>query len=116
MTKSDNATDESINHEVLDLLDRISDKIMERGILSEYIEEGSLAGVTLRINGNKKVFELIIKLQVDGREEMEMSDDEWDYITERVSSYFEEKGFWPEIEKFGYLEENSDGFDVKIVD
>ena len=44
------------------------------------------------------------------------SDDEWDYITERVSSYFEEKGFWPEIEKFGYLEENSDGFDVKIVD
>ena len=93
MTKSDNANDESINHEVLDLLDRISDKIMERGILSEYIEEGSLAGVTLRINGNKEVFELIIKLQVDGREEMEISDDEWDYITERVSSYFEEKGF-----------------------
>ena len=116
MTKSDNANDESINHEVLDLLDQISDKIMERGILSEYIEEGSLAGVTLRINGNKEVFELIIKLQVDGREEMEISDDEWDYITERVSSYFEEKGFWPEIEIFGYLEENSDGFDVKIVD
>ena len=49
--------------------------------------------MTLRINGNKEVFELIIKLQVDGREEMKLSDDEWDYITERVSSYFEEKGF-----------------------
>ena len=27
MTKSDNANDESINHEVLDLLDQISDKL-----------------------------------------------------------------------------------------
>lgn len=100
--------------EVLDFMEAVSNKIMETGILTQYIEEGSLSLVSLSISGDKDSFEIIVKLSIDDRDDSELTDDEWDYITERVNVYFSEKQLWPELEAFGYKESNSDGFDVVV--
>jgi len=101
-------------NEVIDILEEISGKIMERGFLSEHIEEGNLSLVSLSIDGNKETFEIIIKLTIDERDDSELTDDEWDYITERVNAYFQEKKLWSGLEACGFTEDNCDGFDVEV--
>ena len=104
----------TVDEKAADLLEKVSDKIMETGILTQYIEEGELSVVSLSISGDKETFEIVIKLSIDDRDDTELSDDEWDYITERVNLYFQEKQIWPELEALGYKDDNSDGFDAVV--
>ena len=106
----------TVDDKVADLLENVSDKIMETGLLTQYIEDGELALVSLSISGNKETFEIVIKLSIDDRDDTELSDDEWDYITEKVNLYFQEKQIWPELEALGYKNDNSDGFDAVVED
>jgi hypothetical protein len=96
------------------LLNSISDKIMETGILTKHIERGHLAIVGLEIDGDEDAFSVIIKLTIDDRDSDEVTDDEWDSITEEVGRYFREKQFWALLAEHGFSEQNSDGFDVVI--
>ena len=57
-------------------------------------------------------FEIIIEAKIDDRGNDEITEDEWDYVTERTSAYFEQKGFWSELEELGLKEENFEGFDL----
>jgi len=97
-----------------DLLQSISDKLMETGILTKFVEDGCLAAVSLEIHGDEDVFTILIKLTIDDRDDEESTDDEWDNITEEVTRYFNSKQLWALMEEQGYREENSDGFDVVI--
>ena len=96
------------------LLEQISDKIMETGLLTKFVEDGSLAIVSLSTDGDQKGFEIIINLTIDDRNDDEPNDDEWDNITEEVSRYFESKKLWSLLAEKGWQEEVCDGFDVKI--
>ena len=105
-----------IDEKTADILEKVSDNIMETGLLTQYIEEGQLSVVSLSISGNKETFEIVIKLSIDDRDDTELTDDEWDYITEKVNLYFQEKKIWTELEALGYKEDNSDGFDAEVED
>tara|TARA_B100000963_G_C22560754_1_gene641206 strand:- start:990 stop:1298 length:309 start_codon:yes stop_codon:yes gene_type:complete len=96
------------------LLEQISDKIMETGLLTKFVEDGSLAIVSLSTDGDQNGFEIIINLTIDDRNDDEPNDDEWDNITEEVSRYFESKKLWSLLAEKGWQEEVCDGFDVKI--
>jgi hypothetical protein len=96
-----------------DYLSEISDKIMETGILTQYVEHGHLATVSLEKNEVAETgFEIIIEAKIDDRGNNEITEDEWDYVTERTSAYFEQKGFWSELEELGLKEESFEGFDL----
>lgn len=97
-----------------ELLESIADKIMEKGLLTKFVEDGSLAIVSLSTEGDKNGFEIIINLTIDDRNDDEPNDDEWDNITEEVSRYFESKKLWSLLSEKGWQEDVCDGFDVKI--
>lgn len=96
------------------LLESISDKIMETGLLTKFVENGRLAIVSLSTDGDQNGFEIIINLTIDDREDDEPNDDEWDNITEEVARYFESKKLWSLLAEKGWQEDVCDGFDVKI--
>ena len=60
--------------EMEQLLEQISDKIMETGLLTKFVEDGSLAIVSLSTDGDQKGFE-IINLTIDDRNDDEPNDD-----------------------------------------
>ena len=97
-----------------DLMEAISDKVMETGLLTSCVEDGDLATVSLSVKEEEGGFQIMIDLGIDDREDQEVGEDEWDNITETIAHYFTEKQFWPELEKLGFAEEKCYGFDVQI--
>ena len=96
------------------LLEAISDKIMETGILTQYVEDGSLATVSLKIESSEDGFEIIVIIDCNDRSSGELSDDEDDYICERLDIYFEQKGFWAEFDSLGYPLDDFLGFITEV--
>lgn len=103
--------------EVRDLLDEMSDKLMQNGYLSEYILEGELDLINFDIyngeNDNGKFYELRITLDINDRES-DIEEKEGYDIADFVEEYLEEKGFDELLLETGYnlTENNFDGFTV----
>tara|TARA_B110000858_G_C17797387_1_gene473237 strand:+ start:689 stop:1528 length:840 start_codon:yes stop_codon:yes gene_type:complete len=104
----------SSNYTVENLLEAISDKIMETGILTQYIDDGSLATVSLKIDSSEDGFEIVVIIDCNDRSLGELSDDEDDYICERLDIYFEQKGFWAEFDSLGYPLDDFLGFITEV--
>ena len=105
-----------MSEELNSLCDSISDKIMETGLITDLIEDGSLATVTLRVTGEKDAWTLNIDLVIDDRESDEISEDEDDDICDNVQMYITEKGLEGEFEKLGYESDNRDSTIVNLVE
>ena len=104
----------SSNSTAENLLEAISDKIMETGILTQYIEDGSLATVSLKIDSSEEGFEIIVIIDCNDRSSGELSDDEDDYICERLDVYFKQKRFWDEFDSVGYSLDDFLGFITEV--
>lgn len=96
------------------LLDSISDKIMETGLLTDCIEDGSLATVSLSLSGDKDYWELFINVIVDDRTSDALDVDEEESISDTVSGYFQDSKLLKEFEKLGY--KTFAGFEAKLVE
>jgi|SaaInlStandDraft_6_1057023.scaffolds.fasta_scaffold126552_1 hypothetical protein len=101
---------------IVELCQKIGDKIMERGLLTFALADGNLTCVTLRVKGNKDTFSIIVELECEGRGQKNLSDDEDDKIVDIVDGYFESKQFWSHFEDIGYSRNGCDGFASKLVE
>ena len=92
--------------DIRQLLEDISDKLMERGLLTASIEDGSLGTVSLRISGDQSDWTLHIDLTIDDRVSDELSLDEDEDICDIVDLYLLEKGLDQDLERLGYSLDN----------
>ena len=105
-----------MSEELNSLCDTISDKIMEIGLITNLVEDGSLATVTLRVAGQKDAWTLNIDLVIDDRDSDEISEDEDDEICDTVQMYITNKGLDDEFEGLGYILDNRDSIIVNLVE
>ena len=112
INKENDISDELLN----ELCDSISDKIMETGLLTEFIEDGSLATVSLRVAGSKSSWQMYVDLVIDDRESGELSLDEDEDICDAVDIYCIEKELNAEFESLGYLMDNREMITAVLVE
>jgi hypothetical protein len=105
-----------MSEELNDLCEGISDKIMETGLLTGFIEDGSLATVSLRVTGEKDAWTLNIDLVIDDRDSDEISEDEDDEICDNVQMFITSKGLDEEFEGLGFELDNRDSIIVNLVE
>ena len=103
------------NEELKNYLDSITDKIEQRGLLTQFIEDGSLSYVQLDIRQHDTWWEMLITVGVDDREDENISDDEEENISDFVSEFCEENDFISELERLGNIDFNK-GFDGWITE
>lgn len=89
---------------------------METGLLTDFIEDGSLSTVSLRVSGKKSEWSMYIDVVVDDRESDEISEDEDENICDALDMYFTEKGLNEEFESLGYSENDRDTIRVVLVE
>ena len=105
-----------MSEELNDLCEGISDKIMETGLLTGFIEDGSLATVSLRVTGEKDAWTLNIDLVIDDRDSDEISEDEDDEICDNVQMFITSKGLDEGFEGLGFELDNRDSIIVNLVE
>ncbi len=102
-----------MTEELEDLCETISDKIMEIGLLTNLIDDGSLATVSLRVTGEKNDWSMYIDVGIEDRDSDEISDDEDEKICDAIDMYFSDKGLDEELKNLGYSHDDRD--EIRVV-
>ena len=102
-----------MTEELEDLCETISDKIMEIGLLTNLIDDGSLATVSLRVTGEKNDWSMYIDVGIEDRNSDEISDDEDEKICDAIDMYFSDKGLDEELKNLGYSHDDRD--EIRVV-
>ena len=102
-----------MTEELEDLCETISDKIMEIGLLTNLIDDGSLTTVSLRVTGEKNDWSMYIDVGIEDRDSDEISDDEDEKICDAIDMYFSDKGLDEEFKNLGYSQDDRD--EIRVV-
>ena len=102
-----------MTEELEDLCETISDKIMEIGLLTNLIDDGSLTPVSLRVTGEKNDWSMYIDVGIEDRDSDEISDDEDEKICDAIDMYFSDKGLDEEFKNLGYSQDDRD--EIRVV-
>lgn len=94
-----------------ELCETIGDKLMETGYLTSAIQDGELAIVSIRVEGNKNFFRININLVIDNRDSVELSSDEEEIICDTFDTFLEQRDLKASFAELGFdLDANFDGY------